>query len=75
MEHVTTKAQVATTRFQGIKQMQHLPIAWMDTIFIAPVNNNNTQTVNLYTNSIYKYNDSTSDTVIVKGDSAASSNY
>ena len=43
--------------------------------YCTPANNNNNQLVNPYINSIYKYNDTTSGTIIAKGDSAASSNY
>ena len=37
--------------------------------------NNNNQPINQYINSIFKYNDNTSNIVIAKGDSAASNNY
>ena len=44
--------------------------------YCLPVNNNNINLpINSYINSIFKYNDSTSNTVIAKGDSAASNNY
>ena len=43
--------------------------------YCTPVDSNNDQPVNLYINSIYKYNDNTSDTIITEGNSAALSNY
>ena len=44
-------------------------------LYCNPNDNNNNQPINPYINSILKYNDSTSNIVIDKGDSAALNNY
>ena len=43
--------------------------------YCLPNDNNSNLPINPYINSVFKYNDSTSNIVVAKGDSAASNNY